>query len=154
MQDRYLFRGKSEYGWSYGNLHVCGTTNNHHIIGCAECDEQVEINLVYNNVVEVNSYTIGQCTGLRDKNGALIFEGDILSMDNKYHPNKGYECKILIVYDKNGFCYRYPIKKDLRYTPNITTDTTFHIFTYDISKYAEIIGNIHDNPELLESEAE
>ncbi len=74
--------------------------------------------------------TIGECTGLRDKNGKLIFEGDIIK--------------------HNGECYviKY-LEKYMRFSPT-KPGTVFAVFDYTQS---EIVGNIHDNPELLKGEA-
>ena len=70
MKDRYLFRGKALDGgeWAVGNC-VCETLGNElHFIVLAGSREKVEI----------DPATLGQCTGLEDKRGRLVFEGDIL----------------------------------------------------------------------------
>lgn len=79
-----------------------------------------------------NEYIVEQCTGLKDKNGNLIYEGDILQFKNngaiyiiKYKP-----------YDSCAFCCCAE-----KYCITLDND-----FASDI----EIIGNIHENPELLE----
>ena len=74
--------------------------------------------------------TVGQYTGLTDKNGAKIFEGDIIS----------FECSgcALITWDDDDA--RFVIL----YDENDKTD-----FSAFWGKDVEIIGNIHDNPELL-----
>lgn len=79
--------------------------------------------------IQVIPETIGQYTGLIDKNGKMIFEGDILSTCFgigvvKY--TKGIFIIVLIEHEKEQ-----------------------HTTLFSISNNGKIIGNIHDNPELL-----
>ena len=89
--------------------------------------------------IEVDTTTIGQFTGLTDKNGREIFEGDILadgavvewfndlSWEGGGSDHSGFYCKKWFEYGQIG---------ELSYH-NVFNDKT------------EIIGNIHDNPELV-----
>ena len=82
----------------------------------------------------VDGKTVGQYTGLTDKNGKKIFEGDIIKADNWLHQNmKIYT----IVFEDGGF---YAKHKDE------------DCWNFDHLENIEIIGNIHDNPELLKGE--
>ena len=87
----------------------------------------------------INPETVGQYTGLTDKNGKNIFEGDIVKTDKFNTPNK-----------------LYVIKYDLLLGAFIGEDNgTMYFTTFDgDSELFEIIGNIHDNPELLKGGAE
>lgn len=131
-----LFRGKrvDNGEWVYGLLCRVGDT--------------------YANIVEkstevmctVLTNTIGQSTGLTDKNGREIFEGDIL----KICPDCDYceDYSISTVYSYNGvLCVDY--RGD-------DFDSTALGFINDVNDDAdfEIIGNIYDNPELVGDESD
>lgn len=96
-----------------------------------------------NLAVPVDPETLGECTGLRDKNGKLIFEGDIIKFREW---RKGLWCWIGTVrYVNQGFV--------VSGNPNEECDTPFTVsMSRFASKSVEIIGNIHDNPELLKQE--
>ena len=81
--------------------------------------------------------TVGQYTGLTDKNGKRIWEGDIIKWDYAYNEGKSYQ----VIYDVGGACFSASREHN--------GDNTSTIF-YNDEQYAEVIGNIHDNQELLE----
>lgn len=124
-----LFRGKSGDGWHYGLLTKYG---NHKWRVVEEG----------NNMVTVKTNTIGQYTGLTDKNGTKIFEGDIVKFkhgdefDKKIY-YRNYAVEFINTYVTYGLRLRngsihFPFKK---------ATASQHD--------AEVIGNIYDNPELL-----
>ena len=82
--------------------------------------------------------TVGQYTGLTDKNGKKIFEGDIVK--NQYDKNKYQYFKIF--YCNRTYCWR--VKNKYAMSGNLC----------NVIGDIEVIGNIHDNPELLKEGAE
>ena len=122
-----LFRGKRHNGdWVEGNLFIPDKPDTPTEI----CIGTNVIRITYDVIPE----TVGQYTGLTDKNGKKIFEGDIVKTDKFNTPNK-----------------RYVIKYDLLLGAFIGEDNgTMYFTTFDgDSELFEIIGNIHDNSELL-----
>lgn len=114
---------------------------------------------------EVIPETIGQHTGLTDKNGKKIFEGDIFKFSDEifesYYTSCGTEYNSWEVenYGVVGFCEdtgRFDFV-EYKFNENLVEadlhenhDIEFYEFVSDL----EIIGNIHDNPELLKGGAE
>ena len=89
---------------------------------------------------EIDPATVGQYTGLTDRNGKRIFEGDVLvSFFCDDVPNYGE--RSVVLWHKHAWCSRY---RD--YKPETLED-------YEMTNYVDVIGNIYDNPELLEKEA-
>lgn len=132
-----LFRGKplgNLHGkFIYGSLGVIDT-NLCAIYHCFEFDDD-EMQLV-------DIGTVGQYTGLTDKNGKKIFEGDIIRQINSYDNlemtgvvrfSKSAQFVISHTYTEKENCYKRGKKK-----------------AFAIKTNCEIIGNIYDNPELLE----
>lgn len=92
-------------------------------------------------------YTLEQCTGLRDKNGKLIYEGDIVrsegypfKSDNEYH----YAAEIC--FDEESAVFFYYVFRTSTKVAGRSHGNTGNLDDYEW----EIIGNIHENPELME----
>lgn len=145
-----LFRGKTEQGeWLYGYL-VKGNYNT----GFGIIEDHVDKGLRY-----VKEETVGQYTGLTDKNGKKIFEGDIVKITYNDRLTKRLEkgdyesymkefCLVeQVVFYKGAFCSKVDIEDIPLYRP-----LGFDIYAKSSLKELEVIGNIYDNAELLELE--
>lgn len=132
MEDRYLFRAKRiDTGeWIIGSLLVDKQQD-------IETGEQIEIIGIYPSeykdfAKKVDPSTVCQCTGLKDKNGKLIWENDIVKINNS---------KVNTVITFRDFEIICTIPNEKYYKHRLEYDTEY-----------EVIGNKFDNPELLESE--
>jgi uncharacterized phage protein (TIGR01671 family) len=117
MKREIEFRGKSlrKNEWIFGNIHVPHDPFDK----LSMWDSQ-------GLQVEVKSETVGQFTGLTDKNRVKIFEDDIVKGD--------FENRLFkVIFMGSAFVIQY------------RTGETAHIYGHAL----EVIGNIYDNPELL-----
>ncbi|MFK2514390.1 YopX family protein [Bacteroides fragilis] len=128
MNREIKFRGKriDNGEWVYGYL--------------ADEDYINDINSIDLSSIEVDRGTIGQFTGLFDKNGKEIYEGDILGANGK-----------IIGWVKGGargYCY------DVVYINHPTGEKRWSLYgtvVEDFNNTIEVISDIHDNPELINS---
>ena len=136
MEDRYLFKAKrTDNGeWVEGALF---NGESHCIIG-----QEIKFSPYTEHECKIVGYevdrdTICQCTGLKDKNGKLIWENDIVK--GKYYDiGKSHRHIGKVKY----VCEAYKVVGVKQYTG-------YHAH---LDGSYEVIGNIFDNPELLESE--
>lgn len=150
MNDRYLFKAKrTDNGeWAVGYYGVIGERSVL-IEKCAEnyyCPDTCK-SRHGNQIHEVNSKTICQCTGLKDKNGNLIWENDILHNGNYFVVKWNESCSRFDIVLNNS--NNIPIGK---WEPMICDWKTSDFKEYRKAVDYEVIGNVFDNPELLESE--
>ena len=140
MEDRYLFKAKEldDGEWVQG-YYVKGLDA---FENCEEAHIIFEPNTMFYSSGETDGWykvdpsTICQCTGLKDKNGNLIWENDIMVAHlDEDHPED--ETYIRILWFGSGFCSKENGSKDI--TP---------VDKFD-QEHFEVCGNIFDNPELL-----
>lgn len=121
MEDRYLSKAKTCNGeWVTGFLH------------CKDDKWYISNKAGSPFAYEVRTDTICQCTGLKDKSGRLIWEKDIVKINNS-------KVNMLITFRDFEIICTIPSEKYYK-----------HRLEYD-TEY-EVVGNVFDNPELLESE--
>ncbi len=122
MNDLYLFRAKrlDNNEWIIGHI-LEGAHGQFSIL-------EMNANWPNNLYCNVAAETIGRCTGQKDVNGVLIFEGDIIR-------NIGTGKYYIIAWRNTGFEY---------------LDASGEHWRWDTKSMIEVIGSIHDNPELME----
>ena len=118
-----LFRGKFGNEWKYGYLTIEPR-------GLAIKEPYVN---AASNIWHIDIKTVGQYTGLNDKNGNKIFEGDIVDFLDR-SDGDGYG---VVRYDENETEFEFE------------SDNICRSLGSYFPKNIEVIGNIYDNPELL-----
>ena len=140
MDREILFRGKTKDGrWLYGDLvktekqYNKSKKDGYFIITGARHNGGW---LMIHGRYPVDPTTVGQFTGLCDDKERKVFEGDIVDVRGRFKSEVRYVCR------NTGFL--------------IKDNYGNWEWLYDVlaSMHCEVIGNIHDNPELVEEEAE
>ena len=125
MKNRYLFKAKriKDGQWVEGAFYIEPYTD------CCYIIQWNSSGLGFNEFIKVDGDTICQCTGLKDKNGKLIWENDILNGGN------------LVVTWREELASYCLTKKGWMYQ---------HFFGEAVDACdCEVIGNVFDNPELM-----
>ena len=147
MNDRYLYRAKRKDNgeWIVGSLIQTSYLGSIRSWISSEQEDKARLREISSNqavwrAFEVRTYTICQCTGLKDKNGKLIWENDICR--RALLPTKRIKTNFKITYVPYKCCIS-AIDLD---GSNITFLSDYINNQYEV----EVIGNIFDNQELLE----
>lgn len=115
---------------------------------CADC---------FGEVLEDEDYIVMQCTGLKDKNGKLIYEWDIIKFTSVYECSLFKNIKEIIfevVFDNLKYCLNQIkiLKGNYSYPYMLDFGEIFEVSDYDYNQTKiklEVIGNIYENPELI-----
>lgn len=159
MERKIIFRGKRYNGcWVYGDL--CMPANRFVSIR----ENKYNYNGVSHEEYEVIEETIGQFTGLYDKHSKEVYEHDYVSINYKHDrhtlngmiPDQDCFCEGEIVFMKSFACFgirlykaEYPMIEELNSNPYIT----FPLINFSLEcEDIEVLGNIHDNENLLNKE--
>lgn len=107
------------------------------IIGYGSCDMGNIYHLIVNENDEsnyVDEKTVGQYTGLKDKNGVEVFEGDKVNViyGKWYHNKEGLDRNGVVIFDKKTSSFKISIE-----------NSKVLVGFYDLNKI-EVIGNIHE----------
>lgn len=131
----YKFRGKrvDNKEWVYG--WVLEERGNTYILENRQKESQLNKNIAF----RVNPETVGQYTGIKDKNGKEIYENDICNISQKI------DMKIIVDYKDAGFGWSDKYN-NLAFRG--------HGYLRQILEDIEVIGNRFENPELLEEQCE
>ena len=142
-KDRFRFRA-----WDKKNKRMLYNTQEAYDGCCVEYEKGNDVETCYVDCFSSffpyddndknEEFIVEQCTGLKDKNGRLIYENDVVKItgDVMTMPLKYMDCLFKVIWADIGFCFEMLNENDgLGFC---------ECFEY------EVIGNIHENPELLE----
>ena len=149
MNRKILFRGKRVDNGEW----VCGflTCMNYiDVFTQKVCyDGQEELNYCTVEHCQVDKNTVGQFTGLCDKNGNKIFEGDIIHIKCGYGLSAFVGNGIVFIDEK---CLQFRVKSVNPSSFDSEKGNVYDECDFTVIDSYEVIGNIYDNPELLEVE--
>ena len=134
MEDRYLFKAKRADNGEWVTGYYTKSIVNGSVFGYIR-------ESIFGTDIKIMLNTLCQYTGLKDKNGNLIWENDIVGFWDAYSTENGHaemDCMGKVVWDDETISFQV--------TNRLSADS------YEVLDECIVIGNIFDNPELLESE--
>lgn len=135
MTREIKFRGKASGTWYFGNLQTRKISRQQSSAWIIGYDESPML-------VSVDPSTVGQFTGLYDKNGKEIYEGDVVRLTGKTNET------LLFNVDWHKHLCKFYLSFGEEQKVNDTKTDIFEIMRMGYNY--EVIGNIHDNKELIE----
>lgn len=139
---RELCEDDCESGFVYGSLVV---SHGKYYICTMALQIRGGISNYITTMIEVFPETVGEYTNLTDKNGKKVFEGDIVTYADAVADFEGYHDDVFLNCGEVGIS-----ALDGIYFTNRQTVDMSDLYESETMVDCEIIGNIHDNPELLE----
>lgn len=140
MNNRYLYKAKRKHDskffkkgeWVEGSYYIEPYNDKCFII------QWNSTGLGFNEFIEVDEESVCQCTGLKDKNGNLIWENDVVEVKNDKH-------HFISQIEWDNFCkgFMFQDTKTTACGMDAISDSGCYRFG------CEVIGNIFDNPELM-----
>lgn len=100
---------------------------------------------------DIDPNTLCQYTGLKDKNGKKIWENDIVEL---YDTNNNYKWKAIVKFGNPNATYNWGYQLHPIGEYKVNTDILLWVEMEDTGTICEVIGNIFDNPELLNADKE
>lgn len=125
---RMIYGAEKTYDFMYGEPEII----------CADC---------FGSLLDSKEYILMQCTGLKDKNGKLIYEGDIVNQI--YEDETIYKCEV--VYNNCSFQLKHIEDKNKNYINTPMYCYAINYLGHYTEKRLEVIGNIYQDSHLLEN---
>lgn len=149
MNDRYIFRGKRVDNGEWVTGYYVFQRKRSGIFGQKISELDFDRHLIIDlrgNSHEVIPETVVRCTGLKDKYGKPIFEGDIV--ESRASENQEDWKRWVVQFTDGSFCFEreIPRKRKYKYEQNLLGIDNIELYGLTV------IGNIHDDKELLEVE--
>lgn len=140
-----LFRGKRKDNGEWVEGFYTRVADVHYIV--SGIFDSLTNGIINTQGYKVTPETVCQYTGLTDKNGRRIFEGDIVRLTDEH--NEIEWTAVVVFGNPNGeYNWGWQLKAIGKFNGN--KDILLWVDMEESGAYCEIIGNIYDNPELLE----